>query len=417
MIYTKTKYLVEADNSTKRVLVLSADAGFGHRSAAKAIVTALKETHGDKCLVEMVNPLNDKRVPNLLRESQTDYDKLVTEMPRLYELGYEFTDATVISAVLEGALIVMLFEVIHSLIQRFQPDAIITTYPLYQAPLSAVYLVYNHYIPLLSVVTDLSTVHGLWFHKAADQCLTPTRTVRDLAVKYGLEPSKLQITGIPVDPDLAKNEDRTLLRAKLGWQSKQPVVLAVGSKRVEHLEDTLRIINHSGLQMQLVAVAGGNDVLFHHLQSVEWHMETQVHNFVTNLPEMMHGADCIICKAGGLIVSESLACGLPLILIDVLPGQETGNAAYVVENGAGELAGDPLLVLEILYHWLADDQRLLVEKASCAQHLGRPRSAFEIANIVWQYAQKDPLRRKDRNQNRHRKLTKLLDRHRIHWRR
>ena len=77
----------------------------------------------------------------------------------------------------------------------------------------------------------------------------------------------------------------------------------------------------------------------------------------------MRAADCILSKAGGLTVSEALACGLPLILVDVIPGQETGNANHVVSGNAGVLAHDPIEVLEAVCHWLEKDRRLYRQQA------------------------------------------------------
>ena len=49
----------------------------------------------------------------------------------------------------------------------------------------------------------------------------------------------------------------------------------------------------------------------------------------------MSVADLVITKPGGLTTTESLASGLPLIVIDPLPGQEEENAKFVEKNGAG----------------------------------------------------------------------------------
>ena len=43
-----------------------------------------------------------------------------------------------------------------------------------------------------------------------------------------------------------------------------------------------------------------------------------------------------------MTVTEPLAFRLPLILIDVIPGQETGNADYVITGNAGDLARDSI---------------------------------------------------------------------------
>lgn len=405
------------ENAAKRILVLTADAGYGHRSAAKAIVAALEETRGSICHIDMVNPLDDKRVLPLLRESQTDYDKLVRETPKLYELGYEATGGTVGSTVVEGALVAMLFVVMRDILHQVKPDAIITTYPLYQAPLRAVFIVENTYIPLLTVVTDLSTVHSLWFHKGIDLCMTPTEDVYAQAVDFGLKPQQIRITGIPVHPTLAVNRDTTLLRNELGWQPDKVTVLAVGSKRVSNLRETLRALNHSALPMQLVVVAGGDDAFFRHTQDINWHIDSHTYNFVTNLPDMMKASDFIICKAGGLIISESLACGLPLLLIDALPGQEKGNANYIMKHNAGDLAANALDALETTYHWLADGKKSLHDKAANARKIGHPRSAYEIADLVWDAAQNGPMRWRDSHTAQQRSLIAMLDRYRVPWQR
>jgi hypothetical protein len=79
----------------KRIIILSADAGFGHRVAANAVAAALKELYPDECEVEILNPLDDKRTPFFLKDSQADYDNVITNMPELYRLGYDFSDSTV----------------------------------------------------------------------------------------------------------------------------------------------------------------------------------------------------------------------------------------------------------------------------------------------------------------------------------
>lgn len=398
----------------KQILILTADAGFGHRSAANAVAVALRETYGDVCAVEIVNPLEDKRVPALVRDGQADYDRLAREMPKLYKLGYEAVDGAVLSTVVDAALTVMLFEVLRDLVRRFRPDAIVTTYPLYQAPLGAVSSIDRRHVPLITVVTDFVDVHRLWFHEAADLCLVATEAARDQALEYGLDPHKVQVTGIPVCPELAaEKRDPAAIRAELGWQIDLPTALAVGSKRVGHLGDVLRALNHSGLSFQLAIVAGGDDALYRQLQETEWHTVTHLYNFVTHMPTLMHAADCIICKAGGLILSEALACGLPIVLVDVLPGQEAGNARYVTQWGAGELALDPIAALEIMSHWLAGDGALLAERAQHARRLGHPRAAFEVAERAWSMAARGPSGKGIRQAGRRPKLSELLRRNGI----
>jgi len=101
----------------------------------------------------------------------------------------------------------------------------------------------------------------------------------------------------------------------------------------------------------------------------------------------MKASDFIICKAGGLVITEALACARPMLLIDAIPGQETGNADYVVQNGAGDLAREPVEVLETVSHWLMDGGLMLSQRAENASRLGKPNAAYEVANAVWLAAQ------------------------------
>jgi len=402
----------------KQFLILTADAGFGHRTAAKAIGTALQETHGLECAVQIVNPMEDRRTPALLRNSQSDYDKLVRDTPRLYKLGFDASDASAPSHMVEGALTVMMFEVMDDLVRQYRPDVIVTTYPAYQAPLKAVYTVRNQYIPTITVVTDLVTAHRMWFHEVADLCLAPTEQVRDLALEAGLPAHRVQITGIPVSPGFAREQrPAATIRAELGWRPDLITLLAVGSKRVGHLYDVLRALNHSGLPLQLAIVAGGDGDLYRQLQETEWHAVAHLYNFVTHMPALLHAADCVMCKAGGMIVSESLACGLPLLLVDVLPGQETGNAAYVVEGSAGEQVESPLAALETLYHWLDRGGALLAQRGSSARGLGRPWAAYEAAEHAWAIAERAPAIGHSHESETRRKLIQFLKQRGIRWKR
>jgi 1,2-diacylglycerol 3-beta-galactosyltransferase len=374
----------EPGGSMKRILVLMADYGYGHRSAANAISEALQETHGQDCVIEIVNPLNDEDAPQFFRDNQANYDKLVREMPDLYKLGYQVSDSPVASSLIENTMTLMLFNVLRKIVRQHQPDVIVCTYMFYPAILSAVFAIEKLRIPLFTVVTDLATVQKLWFHPQADLCLVPTQTVHDLAVDAGLPLEGVKITGIPVHPVLAKGrQDQASIRLNLGWRPDLFTVLAVGSKRVEHMYDSLRALNHSGLPLQLAVVAGGDDNLYQRLEQTEWHLETHLYNFVTDIASLMRAADCVLGKAGGLTVTEALACGLPLILVDVLPGQETGNAEYVVSGNAGDLAREPLEVLEVMCHWLENGQELYNKRVQNARRLGFPRAAYDVAELVW----------------------------------
>jgi 1,2-diacylglycerol 3-beta-galactosyltransferase len=163
------------------------------------------------------------------------------------------------------------------------------------------------------------------------------------------------------------------------------------------MTEALNVLNHFGSPLQIVALAGGDEAEFRKLKAMDWHQTAHVFNFVENMPELMKASDVILCKAGGLITSEALACGLPMVLVDVIPGQETGNANYVIQHKAGEMAEDPLKVLEVFSHWMKDDQAGLKKATRNAVRLGKPLAAYHAANVIWKQLniKCDPLPKKD----------------------
>lgn len=398
-----------------RVLILTADAGFGHRSAANAVASALNERYGDQIDLWIVNPLEDRRTPFFLRDSQSDYDKLVRNMPELYRLSYDASDASVPAVIVEQALTVLLFEVMRDIYRTYRPDVILSTYPLYQSAMRAVMTVSRTQVPLLLAITDLATVHRLWFSNSVDLTMVPTPIVRDLALGYGLAPELVKVTGIPVNPEVVR-EQRSMMeiREDLGWSMEYPTVLAVGSRRASRLLQTLDVLNHFGSPLQLIVVAGKDEKLFNALRASDWHVPCRIYNYVHNVPTFMKAADMIVCKAGGLIVTEALACGKPLLLIDAIPGQEIGNAEYVVQNEAGDLAREPVEVLETVAHWMMNGGLLLQQRAENARLLGMPNAAYDVADEVWLWAQRSLAQEYPRNTGRLR-LIDLLSRNHVRW--
>jgi 1,2-diacylglycerol 3-beta-galactosyltransferase len=312
---------------------------------------------------------------------------------------------------------VALFDTMRRVIHDNSPDLIITTYPLYLAPLDAVFTLNQRYVPVFTIITDMVSVHRLWFNGVSAMTYVATDAVKNMGVNFGIREEQISITGIPVHPGVsAESRDKTAIRKELGWDPTLKTILAVASRRVGHMWETLRLINHSNLSIQLVITAGGDLELYNEALYTDWHQPTHLYNFVDQMPTFMHAADAIICKAGGLITTEALACGLPILLVDVLPGQEEGNAQIVVDGGAGDWPESPIDALETVYHWLMNDGALLKERAGNAAKLGRPQSAVQIAREVWEALESENCTRKDYRILDIPTFSDLLDRFDIPWR-
>jgi UDP-N-acetylglucosamine:LPS N-acetylglucosamine transferase len=91
--------------------------------------------------------------------------------------------------------------------------------------------------------------------------------------------------------------------------------------------------------LEFALVAGGDEELEQRWSAWAWHQPAHVYGYVNDMPSLMLAADLIVCKAGGLIVSEALAAGLPLLLVEVIPGMEcdTLPPACPVSGFAGDV--------------------------------------------------------------------------------
>jgi processive 1,2-diacylglycerol beta-glucosyltransferase len=146
----------------------------------------------------------------------------------------------------------------------------------------------------------------------------------------------------------------------------------------------------SGMRGTLIVVAGRNEELkdgIAELQSNDtltlWKL-----GFVDFLDDLITGSDLVITKAGGLIVSEIMARGTPMVVIDPIPGQEHWNADYIVSVGAGVQVRLAEMIPSVVKSLLDDPERLelMREKSSEA---GRPSAAFTVADSVLEVVQRE----------------------------
>ncbi len=369
------------------VMILTADAGFGHRRAAEAVEAALHDAYGDACYTRIMNPLQDPAIPDLVKMVESSYDSVVTDDPTFYQLAYTATDAPVVAKLIQDVTTTVLNDTLTEWVAAQRPDVILATYPAFTQASTRAAQEVDHRIPVAVVVTDLINVHSLWFHEAADMTFAPTGQVYRQALDNGLAKERVRLTGLPVNPRIVKEtREKKAIREALGWDPDMTTALIVGSARTRQTGGIARLLDRSGLPLQIVAASGGDPEIEADLESAKWRGTVHTYGMVKTMPEFMHASDFIVCKAGGLIVSESLAAGLPMILYEALPGQEVGNVRYVVESSAGAWSPGPIGVLATAYAWLADGGSELEKLRAAARRVGKPRAAYDIADWIMKQA-------------------------------
>lgn len=397
------------NGSQRTILFLIADTGAGHRMAANAIRNALSllaQKEQEEWLaqqqmateeqmsgqpappsyrIEIVDVFEEySRFP--LREAVKLYGPAIRYRPKLYGRVYRLSNTAQRFSAMETVSTPLIRNGLLRLITSVKPDVIVSVHPLLNHITIRALKDVDFHIPFVTVVTDLVTAHNSWFARGADAYILPTEYAREVALKQGIEPGRVHILGMPIDPKFTQTlESKQELRRKLGLQPGLPVVLLVGGgEGAMGLRSAVHAISHARLPVQLLIITGRNKHLYVQLQRERssLHIPARVFGFVQNMHEMMHASDVIVTKAGPGTICEALACNLPIILSGYVPGQEEGNVAYVEQNKVGILAYDSVELINILRRLVKPGSELFRQEQENARRISRPRASFDIANFI-----------------------------------
>jgi len=404
-----------ANVNERTILFLIADTGAGHRSAANAIRNAInllsqKEqaewqagqqqsngTEGSTATSELQPPTYRIEIVDVfeeysrfpLRETVKLYGPAIRYNPRLYGRVFHMSNKVQRFTAVESMATPLIHNGLIRLFTSVQPDIIVSIHPMLNHVTVRALQDVGMHIPFLTVVTDLVSVHASWFAPGAESYIVPTEQARQLYLARGLDPERVHVLGMPIDPKFTRpTESKQELQRRFGLEPGIPVVLLVGGgDGAGGLQEAVRTISRAHLSVQLLVVTGRNKRLYAYLQRTRanLHVPAKIFGFVQNMPEMMRASDVIITKAGPGTISEALACELPIILSGYVPGQEEGNVDFVIQNNVGTLAHDPIELVDTLRHLIKPGSALMRQQLANAKRLSRPAASFDIAQCILSY--------------------------------
>jgi processive 1,2-diacylglycerol beta-glucosyltransferase len=85
----------------------------------------------------------------------------------------------------------------------------------------------------------------------------------------------------------------------------------------------------------------------------------------------------VLSKPGGLTTSETLARGAAMVIVNPIPGQESRNSDFLLENGAAIKVNNLATLAHKVTLLLREPGRLTRLKEN-ARRLGRPSAAFAV---------------------------------------
>lgn len=349
-----------------KVLVFSIRAGMGHIKGADALCEGINRLHPNSA--KHVILLEGTRLGWFINAS---YLWMTRYAPWLWGLLYKKSPLYKNTWYIEHKI----KEEAQMIIKNELPECVCSFHPFISKAISKI----KRDFKLVSIATDFDC-HPIGIRDNIDMFVVPHKSSFESLTKNGIDPLKVKIMGIPIS--LKFSEQVNIEKSSFGFNSK-PIVLEMGGGYgLGHLERFIPALAKNRELFQAIVIAGKDDSLKKRLEMAfeTYKIEGKVFGFVDNVHEIMQISDIMIGKPGGLAIMEACSKGLPIIITEVIEGQEEVNAKVLIEEGIAIMPkyNDIPNVLKTL---LKEKGKMEMMKQR-ALKFSKPSASLEIANEI-----------------------------------
>ena len=368
----KTSVIVQ---KLPRIIITTAGFGEGHNSAANHLAVALSP-HSD---VEVVDPC-DRGAPWANDQLRRVYRFITTHMPKTWAKIYKSTDRHDFSKE-KFPLMRKPENALHDILLSYEPDAVISTYPLYLYFLERSFKRGVKRIPVFTVITDSIEINSSWRKAPTDFWVVTDELTKEKLISQGLEEAKIIVTGFAVHPRFQK---LTPIPAEDPCEPFKVLYFPTAKK------PTVRRIMRALLDVpdgntQVTVVLGKNvRKLYDRAREIQqlYPGRVQIKGWTRQVPELLSQHHLVVGKAGGATVHESIAAQTPMLLHHLVPGQEEGNLALLNHLNAGMLTESPKLVNTAIEKMTANNAAQWREMKQSLADNARPCGATATADFI-----------------------------------
>lgn len=398
----------EAQKPQPTVLIMHASVGSGHRSAANAVAQALELLRDDADEARAMNldvPANlNVEVLDILDFGRIvfDGDKTASMFTGFTRPYYDFTwRYTLTGRLLWGGGTVwarLMYPKFVEYVREVQPVAIICTHITAANVAVSARMITRLDFPISCVPTDYE-VEGLWPHLHTDLFCVANEYMAETLRPRKVSEDRILITGIPTRPAFRMTYNRNAIRERFGLPQDKRVVLALAGAKLPrpyvHFRQSLdKLIPfvHTFKGIHLVIVAGSDEEYAHHLKRLCRDHDlanVTVLDYVEEMAELMAASDLVICKSGGLTVTECLCAGVPMILMGLAYGQEKANVRMLTATGAALHVTTSRELIDTLRH-VNEHPESTHAMLINASFLRKPNAALDIARATLKLAESEP---------------------------
>jgi len=323
--------MLTSEKKDKTILILTAQFGAGHVSAANAIKDYLNEDSNNYNIV--IQNFINASIPRINKPMVKMYENNTKYIPELYNYYYywkkSFSSKNDISHRLYTPKL-------SEYILKLKPDLIISTFPLAACCVYNFNLKNNH-IPCITVITDVVDSCE-WIYPNTDMYFLPTREIKNRLVRRGISPNSLKVTGVPINKSFYVEE-------KTHIEGKYRLLLLGGGRGLFDFDENFmhwidNFIEKYNDIFEVTIVCGKNKKLYENLTNKNPVKNLKVLGFVNNMHELIKEYDLMLTKPGGATLFEAIQSKTPVIVKLPKVGQEIENAKFIVDKGIGIVYND-----------------------------------------------------------------------------
>lgn len=368
----------------KKIMILYASVGGGHFKAASGINNYINENYPDYKIelidaLKYTNKLVDKIVVN-------SYVNMARYSPKMWGEIYKFSEKQYSVANFSNAVQKILSKKLFKLFKDEQPDVVISTHPFITEMVASLKKRGKTSCKLCVIMTDYAS-HKFWEikHEYIDMYFVANNEMKCTLINNGIDSSKINVTGIPVDPAFTKEYDKEELYKEFEISPDKRTFLIFGGGQfgMSNIKNFFKAVLNIKEDIQIIAIAGKskkNQKLFEKLAKNS-NKKVVVLGYTNKVPELMQIADFVVSKPGGLTTTEILVSQVPFIIINPVPGQEEENANFLTNNGAAVRIWDASKALPFIEQFINDSFR--IENMKIMQkHISRPNSTRDIVEKI-----------------------------------
>ena len=377
-----------AEREAIPLLFLVSDTGGGHRSAANAVRQALDVSHPGRFAPVICDPLLGPGAPLRLRWLIGLYRPGIRLTPWLWGMLWRSYNTPRVLGWARRTLLRPVYGSVAAAVAAHQPALIVAFHPLTAEPAARARDASLPGAGLVTVVTDLVTAHLSWRDAAVDRIIVPSAPLRRRCRLDGMAVERYAEIGLPVAAEFSRppadRAERRSLRRALGLREDQFLVLMTGGAEGSGglYRRTAALLKRAE-GIDVAVMCGRNEILRRRLTRLAARAKGRltVQGFVDNMADWLRCADVVVGKAGPGTIAEAACCGVPLLLTSYLPGQEEGNADFVVTAGAGRYT-PKLRDLVAELSWLRRNPDSLARMRAASAAMSRPGAAADIAALL-----------------------------------